>query len=329
MKEIRDSGSLAKLLQSYSGKRALLTFHSMGDTDAIASSLILSKFFKSYSVATPDTITSHSKSILKKLGFDPESITDDFDGSAQLVILSDVNNFEDCGAFRQKLKDFVGTIIVIDHHAPKQVSKEILVYDDEGYNSASSIVFDVVEQSGIRLSRNEAKLLALGIISDSAELMNSTPQTFMQIGRLLEAGGTDYSTLSLMLKSTPSVNDRYTGVKDLFSAKREIISGRLFVYGRSSYQANHMADDAIKIGADISLFHTVSRKEISFSARMRPELEQSGVHLGVIMRGLAGIINGSGGGHPSAAGAYGTGKSKSAEFTDAFLREVVKRLKTK
>ena len=306
----------------------MLTFHSMGDTDAVASSLILSRFFKNYSVATPDTITSRSKNILRKLGFEPDSITKDFDGNAEVIVLSDVNNFEDCGAFGQMLRDFSGAIIIIDHHAPKRVGKEVIAYNDEGYNSASSIVCDVIEQSGVRLSRSEAKLLALGILSDSAGLANSTPQTFMQMGRLLEAAGTNYSALSLMLKSTPSINERYAAVNDLFSAKSEIISGRLFIHGKAGYQANHMADEAIAIGADISLFYTISNKEISFSARTRPELEQSGVHLGVIMKGIAGIISGTGGGHPAAAGAYGSAKGRAAEFTEAFTGEIVKRLKT-
>jgi len=327
MERINDIGALAKILQSYSGKRAMLTFHSMGDTDAIASALILSKFFRDSSVATPDAITSHSKYILRKLGFDPESITNKFDAKADVIVLSDVNNLEDCGNFAEPLKRFNGEILVIDHHSPKTIERQASVYNDERHNSAASIVFQVVELSDMALSKNEAALLALGIISDSAGLINSTSDTFIQIGNLLHIAGTSYAALTELLKSTPSADQRLLSIKELSSSEKNVISGILFVYGRAAYQANHMAEDAIRVGADVSLFHTISGSEISFSARMRPELEARGVHLGMVMKLIAPIIEGTGGGHPAAAGAYGPAKGKAKEFTEAFIKQVAKRAK--
>jgi nanoRNase/pAp phosphatase (c-di-AMP/oligoRNAs hydrolase) len=327
MESIADVGALVRILHSYGSKRGMLTFHSMGDTDAIASAIILSKFFKTATVATPDFITSHSKSLLHRLGIDPNSMTNVFDDRADVVVLCDVNNIEDCGPFAEKLDHFEGELLVVDHHAPKTISRQASVYDDEGYNSTSSIVFDAVEKSDMRLTGSEADLLALGIISDSAEFMNSTPLTFAQIGKLLQISGSSYVSLQQILKSTPSTEERRRSIEELSSAEKRVVEGVLFVYGRASYQANHMADDAIRVGADVSLFYTISDTEISFSARMRPSLASNGIHLGEVMKSLAHILDGSGGGHPAAAGAYGSAKDRAKEFTDSFITDVVKRLK--
>lgn len=324
METIADIGALVRILHSYGSKRGMLTFHSMGDTDAIAAAMVLSKFFKDATVATPDFITSHSKSLLHRLGINPDSITNVFDDKADVIVLCDVNNIEDCGPFAEKLPSFNGELLVVDHHSPKEIHRRASVYNDEGYNSTSSIVFDAAEKSGMRLSNSEAKLLALGIISDSAEFMNSTPVTFMQIGKLLQISGASYVSLQQLLKSTPSTEERLRSMEELSSAEKRVIGGILVVHGRASYQANHMADDAIRVGADISLFYTISDAEISFSARMRPSLEAKGMHLGEIMKRLAPILHGSGGGHPAAAGAYGTAKNKGEEFIAAFIAEVTK-----
>jgi nanoRNase/pAp phosphatase (c-di-AMP/oligoRNAs hydrolase) len=67
MKQI-DINSLKETLRSYKDKRVLLTFHSVGDTDSIASALALQKYFKNASIATPDFITSNSRRTLDKKG---------------------------------------------------------------------------------------------------------------------------------------------------------------------------------------------------------------------------------------------------------------------
>ena len=81
--------------------------------------------------------------------------------------------------------------------------------------------------------------------------------------------------------------------------------------------------DAIKIGADIALFYSESENEISFSARCRPTLDaEMNMHLGRIMRAISGTIEGTGGGHPCAAGAYGPKKEGRDAFVKAFRDRV-------
>jgi nanoRNase/pAp phosphatase (c-di-AMP/oligoRNAs hydrolase) len=261
--------------------------------------------------------------MLVRLGFDERMLTKEFDDSAEIIILLDVNNFDDCGAFKEKLDSCKSKILIIDHHLSQGKAKEnILVFNDESYNSAASIVYEALKSTGFKLSKETAELLALGIISDSAEFKNASAQTFSELGDLLRIANMNYTSLLPIIQRIASAEARRDSIIDLFNSRLTIIAGLLCISGRARDHANQSADNAIRIGADITLFHAMNN-EISFSARMRPPLDKElGLHLGELMKRHAPIINGHGGGHPCAAGAYGTDFTKADEFIKAFISEV-------
>ena len=113
---IIDFEILRSTLTDYRTKRIMLTFHSLGDTDSVSSAFGLAEYFTNSTIATPDFITANSKRILDQLGFDQNRVTNKFDDAADLVIMLDVNNFEDCGAFKEKLEARKKPILIIDHH---------------------------------------------------------------------------------------------------------------------------------------------------------------------------------------------------------------------
>lgn len=329
MKEISFE-TLKELVLSNKDKKVLLTFHSIGDTDAISSAFGLLKIFQNSRIATPDFITGNSKRIIEKLGFDEKSITTDFDKKADMVVLIDVNNFEDCGKFRPELEAFKGTILIIDHHTPNVINKEnVITFNNESYNSAASIVYELIKSTGTTIDKNLANLLATGILSDSAELRNAFPKTFVQIGELLQKSDTDYQSMLLEMQHLASPQARADFIKDLFKSKIVVDDGMLMLYGSAQMHANKIADDAIRIGADVAIFYTTREKEISFSARLRPPLDKTyKINLGKIMKALAPLINGQGGGHPAAAGAYGSNTLNASQFLDAFMEEIRKRVRS-
>ena len=282
-------------------------------------------------IATPDIITANASRILQRLGFEYVNIGNKFDENADLVVLVDVNNFEDCGAFKNHLDGFKGKTVIIDHHAPKEIQKEnVFVFNDEGFNSAASIVFSLLRQMEQGIEGNVAMLLLAGIVSDSADLRNSTPDTFIQIGILLKIGGGDYVDLLEKMEHIADAAARAKTITDITNSRVEIVEGLLYVHGRAHAHANIAADAAIGIGADLALFISEEPKEIAFSARLRGPLDKRlGIHLGHIMKSLAPIIGGNGGGHPCAAGAYGPVESRGVEFEREFLAEIIKRAKGK
>ncbi len=321
LKELKD------VVKSYKDKRVLLTFHSIGDTDSVSSAFALLKYFKNGRIATPDFITSNSRRIIEHLGFSQGLITKGFDQSADLVILLDVNNFGDCGSFGKKLEGFSGAILIIDHHAPNKIDKpNVIAFNDESHNSTASIVYELIKSLGIIVDKKLANLIATGIISDSAEFKNAFPKTFIQIGELLDKSGMDYPSMLLEMHHIADVETRKEFIEELFESNITIINDMLILHGAAKIHANKLADDAIRIGADASIFYSTTKKEVSFSARLRPPLEKDyKLHMGALMKELAPIINGQGGGHPGAAGAYGPNISSRKKFLDRFMSEIKRR----
>lgn len=318
--QLLDLESTNKLLQSNRQKRIMLTFHSVADTDSISSAVALSMYLEHARIAAPDIITSNAKRLLKQLGFDTQ-ISSDFYEGAEMVVMLDVNNFEGCGRFEEKLREFTGDILIIDHHLkqPLQPAGSAYAFDSESYNSTASMVYALLKSSDFNTTKQLAKLLATGIISDSAEFKNAGSLTFVQIGELLSIAGVDYPTLMEEVQSTPAPELRKEALEDIVRASISIRNGLVYVRGYARSSANIRADYAIKSGADIALFYSETADELSFSVRMRPPLDsQLKLHMGSIMKELAGVIQGTGGGHPCAAGAYGKLKRQRDAFIAGF-----------
>ncbi len=307
-------------------KKTMITFHSIGDTDSVASAVAISQLFKNSIISSPDIITSNSSSMLKKLQY--SEINNLFDDSSELIIILDSNDFNECGLFKDKLISFKKNILIIDHHSPKEIdASNVYIFNDEAYNSTTSIIYNILEDFSTSISQSLSKIIAMGIISDSAEFKNSSAQTFLQIGNLLKIAGTDYITLYTEFEPISDVRERANTISEMFNSTVIIKNKILFVFGKTTTHSNIAADNAIRIGADIALFHSISKKEISFSARMRPGLDKSfNINLGKIMKSIALILNGTGGGHPCAAGAYGSEFYKKDEFINSFITKILNKI---
>ncbi len=319
---------LSDAISKLKGSRVMITMHSVADTDAVASAVALQGMLPYAEICTPDILTSNAARVLRKLGFGTIEIKRDFIGDADAIILVDVNNFNDCGAFRDRLMENESKVIVIDHHRLNYGSNA-RIFSNEDYNSSASIVFELANKLGYAVGPKLAKLIAIGIISDSAEFKNASAKTFTQLGELFRIGNTDYITLIEETEHFAPAKERQKTVNDLFNSTVEVKEDLLFMYGMAHAYANLAADEAIKVGADIALFWSIGR-EISFSARIRPNIDKKyGIHAGAIMAKLAPLINGTGGGHPAAAGAYGNGLGNADAFKEAFLNEIVEKVRGK
>ncbi len=317
---------LLEFLWKSKEKNILLTFHSIGDRDGVASAVGLSQLFPKSVIMAPDYITNNAKKMLQDAAYDIE-IDSVFPEGIDLVIVSDANRFEIMGRFEEKLMNFSGEVLFIDHHAlPEQpeYGNKIRVFNSEEYNSASSIVCDVLKSSGTRISKQTAQILISGIVSDSADFQNSNPLMFRQISELLEVSGKIYTEIvsTEHMAASPDIRSRI--MKDLFSARIDECGRYLLLYGEAKFQANTSAEIALRIGADASVFWSLKEKEVTISARLRSPLDKElSINLGRIMNEVGDIINGTGGGHPCAAGAYG----KKIANLDAAVQNIIDHIK--
>ena len=303
----------------------LVTFHSYGDRDAIASAFAISQLFNNYSIETPDYVTRNTRLMLQMAGINYE-IKPIKEIKEKNIIILDTNDINSLGRASDLVINAIKEnkkVIFIDHHLFKDSKIDAYIFDDENFNSTSSIVYEVLKRMKRKINRDIAILLLNGIISDSAEFQNATAQTFEEVYELLENSHLQYSYIQRYLKENINIID------DLLSAKKEIINNKLIMFGETKVNASIVADLAIKIYADFSFFWHESKDEISFSTRLMPPLDKEyNIHLGRVMQQVGRIINGNGGGHPAAAGAYSKDKSKkdlAIDFIIRFIKETFQK----
>ncbi len=317
---------LSEYILKNKDRRVTLTFHSIGDRDGVAAAVALSQMFTHAEVVTPDFITNNAKHMVEHSGYTGR-IGGGLSKFTELVVIVDANRLELLGKMGEHLVDFRGEILFIDHHSlagyPDYGGK-VRICNDELYNSASSIVYELLKMNKIPLKREIAYMLINGIVSDSANFQNSSPQTFRQISELLEGAGLDYPDVIDNTHGSASAEIRNRIMKDLFSAATEVCGNYVIVYGPAQFQANTAAETALSLGADASLFWSMHDGEVSFSGRLRAPLDKKlSIHLGKIMAMVGPMISGTGGGHPCAAGAYGK-KSSAAEEAKQYILKAIR-----
>ena len=314
-----DFDELVNTIRSYFEKEVLITFHSIGDRDAVGSAVALSEYLPNSTVAMPDFLTNNAKKMLASVGYD-KKISAKFQ-EKEVVIVTDANNTAVLGPFAKDLATYSGEVLFIDHHLEQEElttelpnAKSVLLFSDESFNSTSSIVYAVLQRLGKKISKEAALLLVNGITADSADLQNASPLTFLQLSQLFEISGTSYAALQEQYHENIPIENRYMTVADVQRAHVEKIGNYLLVFGKATEHANVAADTAMNMGADAAVFWAVTQYEGSVSARLRSPLDRKlGIHLGTFMREIAPLLSGSGGGHACAAGAYGPEKERAEE----------------
>lgn len=325
MSTLLDFKGLCDFLKEHKDDKCMITFHSIGDRDAVGSAIPLSRYFADAIVSTPDYITNNAKYMVEKVGY-PGKIGSRFREDADLIIVLDTNTFESIGSFREKAENSSSKVLFIDHHLLVEPVGESTIFDDEGFNSTASIVYNALKALGHNVDKESAVLLLNGIISDSAEFRNASSETFKQVSELLTAANTTYAEIMSYFHNPITLNNRYYLIHDLYQSAVEITGNFLVVYGPINSHANIAADMAIQTGADFSVFWAVSEKEVSISARLRPPLDAKlHIHLGRVLHEAAAYINGNGGGHPCAAGAYGPNR----DMADEAVRYILSQMKNK
>ncbi|MGC8662303.1 MAG: DHH family phosphoesterase [Candidatus Micrarchaeia archaeon] len=318
-------------LKSNENKNLLFTFHSIGDRDAVGSAIALSSYFKHVEVGAPDFITTNARRMLKEVGYEKEIKVASLEG-IDTVVVFDANNLDALGSLKEGLLAFGGDILFIDHHllGSEQLGRNFIFFSDESYNSTSSIVYDIILKAGKSVNKMNAILLLNGIISDSADFKNATAYTFTQIGELLKVADISYAGIMEYFHESIPLENRLSTIRDLYASKIELIDKYILIYGEAKMHANIAADMALHIGADASLFWMVSSKEATISVRLRSPLDKKlSLHLGKVMEHVSGILNGNGGGHPCAAGAYGHAKENIQEAVNKALAEIKNALSRK
>lgn len=293
--------AFARILSSSKAERFVLTFHSLGDIDAAASAIALSRFIgKKCVIAPPDKPNSGARKLLDYCGAQTVLFSEAKITSEDFIIALDSSS--PC------LLPHLSSIkpdLLIDHHSPVGgIAAKREIIDPEASSTCEMLAFLLKPTDKIACIS-----LLMGIISDTANFKSATPRAFEAASALLSHAGISYSQIHSLAGAPESFSERVEALRSCQSVSAEKISGFLVATAMAKSHEAHFADVLVHLGADISFVGCESEKgSARISARMRDSL-LGRVRLEGIMPEIGKILGGSGSGHELAAGASGSGEN--------------------
>ncbi len=295
----------------------IITFHSLGDTDAVAGAFALAEHLGPRAiVAWPDRTNSESRRLFRDEIERPEKFMS-FEAARQKwpdapIVLLDANDRSILPQFEKREKVFM----LIDHHALSSNSiRAKIEWVEPQAASACELIAALIPSP----SPQAAGWLALGILSDSARLLRADARTFGTLAGLLERADSDYEQLVNSLSQPQNAQSRAAVLEGLRQAVWKLDGEWLLASAAVSSHESHVADALISAGADVAFAGTADKKGTRISARIRPSLADK-VDLPAIMENVGRRLGGMGGGHPAAAGASGPDGAKLDEAISLALR---------
>jgi nanoRNase/pAp phosphatase (c-di-AMP/oligoRNAs hydrolase) len=279
------------------GRQPIITFHSLGDLDAVGSAIALQRFLgKRAIIAPPDRPNAASRKLLDYT----ETPTTLFSSlklspSCAIIVLD--------SSSPHLLSHLAGVQpdIIIDHHArfggEISAKKEI---NDPSASSTCEMLYFMLNPT----DRISCIALLLGIVSDSAFFRHASSRTFEAAGALLERCGLSYSQIAALSSTPETLDERIEALRSCQSVSSERLGEHIVATAMAKSHEAHFADVLVHLGADIAFVGCLG-EEARISARMRESLKGR-VRVDRIMFEVGKVLGGSGSGHELAAGASGS-----------------------
>jgi nanoRNase/pAp phosphatase (c-di-AMP/oligoRNAs hydrolase) len=230
----------------------------------------------------------------------------------------------------EKVKKSKAKKILIDHHSSKQEIFDIFdaILVDEEAVSVTQIMYKILDELDVEFNHEISLCLAVGLVTDSANFVAATTESFEILSKILSRGKVSFQTVLSTIAVPMDYSEKIARLKgaqraEIFSENGYIIS----VSKVSSFEGS-VAKSFLNLGADVSFVAATKKGEIRISGRAKNHLIEKGFHLGRdILPKVAKLINGDAGGHAGAAGATGTEEGKADKAIDLCVKETQKFLK--
>jgi bifunctional oligoribonuclease and PAP phosphatase NrnA len=299
-------------LKAASIQKVGIVCHKNADPDSFCSayalSLLLEHLGIQSEVIAPEGLNEVAKHLLPSYGL--KVYPSEAARGVEAIITVDVCSLDQLGELAEIVKGLARPVFLIDHHAETAGLSELarMKFVDERAVSVGELVYRLYEGAGVIPSQQAAKAMLAAIVYDSRHLMRATPRTLRIVLGLLETG-IAYSDVVQSLHVPIDVSERIARLKAGQRLGFERIDDYLVAITHvGSFEAS-AARALLDLGADVAVVVGGDKEELRISARARDEFYAgTRIHLGRdILEGLGKQLGGGGGGHPTAAGASGTG----------------------
>jgi nanoRNase/pAp phosphatase (c-di-AMP/oligoRNAs hydrolase) len=282
--------------------RTLVTFHSLGDVDAVASAIAVSQLLPRSEVAAVDGLSASARHLLTRLSLPlPRTLAAGELAGYDNIVFCDVSNADLLGGFRDAVLAFKGKRLLIDHHVHSKRIPSNAVLIESAKSSSCEVVYELFAAARKKPSEKTALLLAAGILHDSAFFKSAGKGTFTAFGHLLSLTRLSYSQVLALVAKHEDASERIARLKALQRVQVErqgdLVVGSCF----SSAFELACATALVGAGCDVAFVANAGRGRISGVKRET----LTGLSVGRVMEAAGRAMKGSGGGHENVGGAKG------------------------
>ena len=309
----------SSLLTKASRSNCLITFHSLGDLDAIASAYAFSRFCKKSKIVIPDHINAEARHFAMHYALTLHSLADVQNEKFDLTVLLDCSSATLAPHLIAKKID-----AIIDHHEAHEdeLSAPIKIKDANA-SSVCEMLSSLLPAK--KIDEKIAFALAAGIVSDSAHFRSASAKTFKAMHSLLSKCKCSYQELLKECHVPEDISARTTTLQSFQRMQFENAGNYIIAWSITNAFESHAALSLLNIGADFAFVGHAGKKNARISARMDSSLTLP-LSMADIMREIAPLIGGTGGGHKYAASASGDNPAKLNEALSACVRLTNKKL---
>jgi nanoRNase/pAp phosphatase (c-di-AMP/oligoRNAs hydrolase) len=291
----------------------LILGHHNADPDALGAALGVKELIekktsvKKVNIVFPEGPSNLSRDIISALGIE---VKEYLSFSPDAFIVVDSGSLKQLEKYEEVVTKSNSVKIFIDHHLQDNEIKELADYYliDENSSSTSEIVYELFKKQNLVPSKNTAKALLSGILFDTKFLSIGSSETFKNVSKLLKIVDS-ISEVRELMQYDMEISQRIARLK---AAKRmKIIRGSDHIVVISHVGSFHAssARALLNLGADLAVIASEEKGNLRVSMRSKSKFfKKTKIHLGELSSELGLFFNGSGSGHPTAAGFNGREK---------------------
>lgn len=312
-----------------SAKRVLVITHRNADVDGIASAIAIKKFIRKINrrakvdLVAPEGVSSQSKRILEKVG---EFFLQQIPGEEHdLIVITDTGHAALLQEQLSRVASVKGWKMLVDHH-PLDESMKSLVdesFVDEDASSASEMVYRIFRENSVKIDKQTALVIALGIMADSQFLTIAGKDTIIAMSELVRLG-VEPEEVRTMLRYRRDVSEQVARIKGVMRA--EFYKAGSWIVATTEVGSYHasVARALMEVGCDVCVAAGTDSSSGETRASVRSNhffYSAFDMHVGnEVCKKIAERFGGSGGGHPT-AGSVNT-KANAQQVKEYFLRIV-------
>lgn len=275
----------------------LLVPHAQTDLDALGSAVGLAAVLDCDTrIVVPNGVGTRARRLERELDVELLEPGEVDVPAADCVVVLDTSSSDRIAPL--SLEEFVGELVVIDHHHPGDLlDSATATHVDTESGATAALVAGTIDASNSSVTPNAALALAAGLIDDTGSLTTATPAEFALLRELLAVAGDRVELLPGLLRREPSFGERVATAKAVIRSSGYRADETLVLLTNVSGEQSAAARTLRDAGADIAFVVSDRGSQVWLVGRTEPNT----VHLPKrVFDPLVERFGGHGGGHAEA-----------------------------